>query len=91
MYAQRFGSLPVAHRTGGLADTIEDGITGFLFKDLSLAGFLNAVYRSIDAFGSRRQLKAMRRSAMARSFEWQQSASDYAAVYDCVVRSVGVR
>ncbi|MDQ4136634.1 MAG: glycogen synthase GlgA, partial [Pseudomonadota bacterium] len=25
MYAQRFGSLPIAHRTGGLADTIEDG------------------------------------------------------------------
>lgn len=91
MYAQRFGSLPVAHRTGGLADTIDDGITGFLFKDLSLAGFLHAVYRSIDAFGSRRQLKAMRRSAMARSFGWQQSASDYAAVYDCVVRNVGVR
>ena len=32
MYAQRFGSLPVAHRTGGLAATIEDGITGFLLS-----------------------------------------------------------
>ena len=30
MYAQRFGSLPVARNTGGLADTIEDGVTGFL-------------------------------------------------------------
>lgn len=91
MYAQRFGSLPVAHQTGGLADTIEDGVTGFLFKGLSLGSFLNAVYRSLDAFGSRRQLKAMRRAAMARSFAWQQSASDYTAVYDRAVRNVGVQ
>jgi glycogen synthase len=28
MYAQRFGSLPVARNTGGLADTIENGVTG---------------------------------------------------------------
>jgi len=33
MYAQRFGSLPVARNTGGLADTIEDGLTGFLFNE----------------------------------------------------------
>ncbi len=38
MYAQRFGSLPIAHRTGGLADTVEDGVTGFLFGESSLKG-----------------------------------------------------
>src|SRR6476659_9828792 len=38
MYAQRFGSLPIAHRTGGLADSIQDGVTGFLFRDPSFAG-----------------------------------------------------
>ena len=29
MYAQRFGSLPIGHQTGGLAETIADGETGF--------------------------------------------------------------
>jgi starch synthase len=43
MYAQRFGSLPIAHRTGGLADTIEDGVTGFLFGEMSLGGFMGAI------------------------------------------------
>ena len=38
MQAQRYGALPIAHRTGGLADTIEDGETGFLFSDLSGEG-----------------------------------------------------
>jgi starch synthase len=29
MYAQRFGSLPIGYKTGGLAETIDDGKTGF--------------------------------------------------------------
>ncbi len=66
MYAQKFGSLPVAHQTGGLADTIEDGVTGFLFPEASLASMLNAVYRSFDTFSSARRLGAMRRAAMKR-------------------------
>ena len=35
MYAQRFGSLPIGHQTGGLAETITDGETGFLFSQPS--------------------------------------------------------
>ena len=35
MYAQRFGSLPIGHQTGGLAETIKDGETGFLFSQPS--------------------------------------------------------
>ncbi|HEX2724693.1 MAG TPA: glycogen synthase GlgA [Beijerinckiaceae bacterium] len=82
MYAQRFGSLPIARETGGLADTIEDGVTGFLFREPSLAALLSAVYRAVDAFGSRPKLNAMRRAAMARTFAWQRSARRYKKVYD---------
>src|SRR3712207_4163543 len=85
MYAQRFGSLPIAHRTGGLADTIEDGVTGFLFKEPSLGAFLSAIYRAVDAYGSRRKLNAIRRAAMARTFAWQRSARRYKKVYDRVM------
>ncbi len=33
MRAQRYGALPVVRRVGGLADTVEDGVTGFVFDD----------------------------------------------------------
>jgi starch synthase len=48
MYAQRFGSLPIGHQTGGLAETIEDGKTGFLFQRPSAACALrsNVVWTS---------------------------------------------
>jgi starch synthase len=89
MYAQRFGSLPIARETGGLADTIEDGVTGFLFREPSLGALLSAVYRAVDAFGSRPKLNTMRRAAMARSFAWQRSARRYKKVYDRALANVG--
>ena len=46
MYAQRYASLPIARRTGGLADSIEDGITGFLFDAPDAASYRQAVQRA---------------------------------------------
>jgi hypothetical protein len=41
-----------ARRTGGLADSIEDGFTGFLFRAVSVEGCLEAVGRALDVFGN---------------------------------------
>ncbi len=81
MYAQRFGSLPIGHQTGGLAETIEDGKTGFLFRKPSAEEFLGGVCRAFSAFGSTRRMNAMRRNAMARVFSWRNSAGTYADLY----------
>ena len=67
MYAQRYGSLPIAYRTGGLVDTIEDGLSGFLFDGVSAPGFLGSLCRAFSTFGMKDRLDHMRRSAMARA------------------------
>ena len=87
MYAQRFGSLPIGHQTGGLAETIADGETGFLFSQPSAESFLGGVRRAFDAFRAKDRLDSMRRSAMARSFSWDLSASLYSALYRKTVGS----
>jgi starch synthase len=81
MYAQRFGSLPIGHQTGGLSETIEDGKTGFLFRGASVEAFFGGVCRAFFTFGSRSKLNAMRRNAMGRAFSWDNSASSYADLY----------
>ena len=73
MYAQRFGSLPIGHKTGGLADTIDDGRTGFLFEQPSIQSFLGAICRAFATFGRQRRLSRMRSDAMATSFAWRPS------------------
>lgn len=81
MYAQKFGSLPIAHKTGGLADTIEDGETGFLFGAPTAGGLQSAISRAFAAFVSGQRFASMRRAAMSMRFGWDRSAERYLDVY----------
>ncbi len=81
MYAQKFGSLPIGHQTGGLAETIMDGETGFLFAQPSTESFLGGIRRAFTTFMTKDRLNSMRRSAMSRSFSWGVAAACYGALY----------
>src|ERR1700722_1286304 len=72
-------------RSGGLADTIEDGETGFLFSDLSGEGLLGACHRAFDAYDDPEVLAEMRHAAMARSFPWSGAAAEYELLYSRVI------
>lgn len=85
MQAQRFGSLPIAHATGGLADTIEDGQTGFLFHDFSRNAFRDCCARAFAAFQDPGLLAEMRRTAMAKDFSWSASAAAYRSLYATLI------
>lgn len=81
MYAQRLGSLPIRHATGGLAETIEDGKTGFLFHAASVESFLGALCRAFSTYGLKTELNSVRQAAMGRVFSWKTSASNYYDLY----------
>ena len=81
MYAQKSGSLPIAHRTGGLADTISDGETGFLFNQATSEGLNRAVRRAFAVFDSSRRIWSMRRAAMSQRYGWDKSAKGYVDAY----------
>lgn len=86
MYAQRFGSLPIAHKVGGLADSIEDGLTGLLFRKPSAQSFYGAVARAFEIFRSKRRLNKMRSAAMSRQAGWGDASSAYELLY---ARAIG--
>ncbi len=81
MYAQSQAALPIASRTGGLADTIEDGETGFLLAHASSFALKQAIGRAFRAFWSRAPLEAMRSNAVAKTFDWANSADAYKSLY----------
>jgi starch synthase len=85
MYAQRFGSLPVARNTGGLADTIEDGVTGFLFNESTVDSYQQALSRAFKVFAFPDLLNAMRCRAMAAPFNWCKAVEPYAELYEQLV------
>ncbi|WP_346796133.1 glycogen synthase GlgA [Halomonas sp. Bachu 37] len=89
MYAQRFGSLPIAHRTGGLADTIEDGVTGFLFDDMQFGSYMHAIQRAFAVHKSTDLFNAMRGAAMTGRYHWRQSIAPYSKLYQQALEEAG--
>lgn len=90
LYAQRYGALPVARRTGGLADTIVDCDealetgTGFLFEKATGTALLGAVQRGLAAMTSPRW-GALRRRVMRLDLGWDRPARRYVQVYRAAI------
>jgi starch synthase len=89
MYSLRYGTLPIAHRTGGLSDTIENysqetgAGTGFMFDNLTPRSIYDTVGWATWAWYNRRDhIAAMRERAMDRRFSWERSAAEYAKLYE---------
>ncbi len=91
LYAQRYGAIPVACRTGGLADTIVDCDaaletgSGFLFDKPTATALVGGVQRALAAMTSPRW-GALRRRVMRLDLGWDRPARRYAAVYRAAAR-----
>jgi len=79
--AQRYGALPVARRVGGIADTVRDDETGFLFDEFHPGALDWAITRALARFADPPAWTTRMRAAMAQDFGWARSAERYAAVY----------
>lgn len=81
MRAQRYGAIPVARRVGGLADTIEDGVTGILFDEYLPERLDVALRRASARFGDPASWSVFLQSAMSTDFGWARTAARYYEVY----------
>ncbi|HDQ99025.1 MAG TPA: glycosyltransferase, partial [candidate division WOR-3 bacterium] len=85
MIALRYGTLPVAARTGGLADTVFEvgtpGGNGFLFARKDAAGFAAALDRALALHARPDEMRAVRKQGMATDFSWIARANEYLALY----------
>ncbi len=81
MRAQLYGALPVARRVGGLADTIDDGVTGILYEAYSPEAFDLAIQRAVTMYQDRPWFTKLAQGAMRKDFSWRQPAEMYEKVY----------
>jgi starch synthase len=85
LLAQRYGALPIAHRVGGLVDTIADGETGVLFEPLDVEALVAAVERAV-ALVHERGLDKLQRRLLALDGSWSRPAVEYESVLAAVAR-----
>lgn len=81
MYSLRYGTVPIVHATGGLRDTVEDGVTGFQFEEAVPHALWLAVERALALYADKPAWKKMMLAGMSRDFSWEHSAKAYAAMY----------
>ena len=76
IYAMKYGTIPVVHATGGLADTVRDadadadGGTGFLFDKYTKGAVEKALVRATTRYRSHRSWRPLMVQAMAANFSW---------------------
>jgi starch synthase len=85
MIAMRYGAVPIARRTGGLADTVTDaadpGGTGILFDGYDAGSLAHALDRALSVYAQPRKWAELQRRGMAKDFSWNRSAAEYEALY----------
>lgn len=90
LYGLRYGTLPLVHRVGGLADTVVDAspqhlfdgtACGFVFDDFSVQGLRAALLRAFDLKAQPAVWETVQKHAMQLRFDWQAAAEGYMALY----------
>ena len=90
LYALAYGSLPLVHRVGGLADTVVDAslenladdlATGFVFERFEPDALGAAIRRAFALHARSTEWRATQRRAMRQDFGWGASAQRYLALY----------
>lgn len=93
MQALRYGALPVARRTGGLADVVVDATlehldsaraNGVLFEPATAAAMIAALQRALMLYRDVRLWDTMQRGGMSQDFSWRRSARGYLALYQAL-------
>ena len=94
LYSLRYGTLPIVHAVGGLADTVTDcehqalhqgRATGFCFTHPNTDALKHNIDRAAALFAQPRQWHAVMHTAMQQDFDWRNSARQYLSLYQQAV------
>lgn len=87
MYSLRYGTPPIVHRTGGLADTVRPWHsqartgTGFVFDHHTSVGARWALESALAAYRDKAGWRQLMLNGMAEDFSWESQARLYETLY----------
>lgn len=91
MYSLIYGTIPIVHKTGGLADSVIDAseenlkkktANGFSFTEYNEQGLKSQFFRAISMFHEKENWNQLMKTAMKRDYSWEQSANEYIKLYE---------
>lgn len=90
IYSQRYGTVPIVRKTGGLADTVIDTLpetldnhtaTGLVFNEASPGTLMEAIKRSLILYSHPETWKQLQTNGMLKDYSWSKSAKQYLTLY----------
>jgi starch synthase len=90
LYGLKYGSLPLVHRVGGLADTVTDcsledlaagSANGFVFNKFTPQALERAIRRAFALYARPDEWRSVRQRAMQQPRGWDKAAAQYVALY----------
>lgn len=88
LIAMRYGTVPLVHKTGGLADTVKsfDAVskqgTGFIFDSPEPKALLNTFRSAIELYSKNPAAwKILVKNDLKQDFSWDTSVNEYMKVY----------
>ena len=86
MNAMRYGAIPIARATGGLSDTVHEGVNGLLYISPTARELKQTLEKAIVLKKSKPDLHAaMVKNAMETNFSWEKSAREYIDLYHEII------
>ena len=92
MQSMRYGSIPIARKTGGLADTVkefkpeENEGNGFLFKEYEPFALFKSIVQARTSYNFKDSWKKLIKRAMEENFSWEKSAQGYIEVFKKTIK-----
>ncbi len=91
LYSQRYATVPIVRKTGGLADTVVDTLpetlgkntaTGFVFNEATSGTLMETIKRAIIVYSRPETWKQLQTTGMKKDYSWTKSAKEYMALYE---------
>jgi starch synthase len=93
MQAMAYGTVPVVTNVGGLQDTVTDVTrsplsgTGFVSRQVSTAGLVDAMHRATAAFATPSVWKDVQSRGMTFDWSWATPAGQYLSMYASLLQT----
>jgi len=90
MYSLAYGTVPIVHKTGGLADSVRNitkanlkkgRATGIVFSPCNADAVVRSVERALKLYNDPETLQAVRLAEMKEDFSWDRASKAYVKLY----------
>jgi starch synthase len=88
LYALRYGTIPIVHRTGGLKDTIidfEENGNGICQNQLSVEDICHSIQRAVSLYENKESIEKIRIKGMQTDHSWKQVSQEYLELYNLLI------